>query len=408
MRLFFFLCLFSIYLCAFKCPTVEPYISQVHIDNRCLNKTSQDQINVLLDFYSSLNGQNWILRGNWLNMSVSVCDWGGITCDSGCNIIQFAMYANNLKGTLPSLTNLTKLDNIALLCNYIEGGISQFSDMPQLTFININSNEINEVLPSLSQSINLLLLDLGGNHITGTIDYTTLPNSVYLQTLILCDNKLDGNIPTMLNNYKYLVNLLLNNNNFTGAIPDFDSSLLQLLSLSNNNLVGSIPSSIFSKHLINLDLSNNQLSGDIPNSWCNLKLLQDLYLNNNLLSGNFNTSGNYISCRIIDVSDNRLSGTIDNINTFQVDTLNLSNNNFSGDIGINFSAISYLDIRNNYDMRSNMDENSLKCAFIPVDIYTIQDDLICNGVKIRLVPYTSVLLSDPQYLNYLYCKNITC
>ena len=60
----------------------------------------------------------------------------------------------------------------------------------------------------------------------------------------------------------------------------------------------------------------------------------------------------FSACRENTILPSDLIPPIDNINTFQVDTLNLSNNNFGGDIGIDFSAISYLDIRNNYDMRS--------------------------------------------------------
>lgn len=59
-------------MCSLKCPTVEPYIAQIDVNNMRLNKISHEQIDVLLDFYDSLNGENWIIQGNWLNMSVSV------------------------------------------------------------------------------------------------------------------------------------------------------------------------------------------------------------------------------------------------------------------------------------------------------------------------------------------------
>lgn len=411
MRCLFLFCFFSLYLCSLECPGItEPYVSVTpsKLADQCLNKTPQTQINVLLDFYDSLNGQNWIIQDNWLNMSVSVCSWSGIICDSECNITQIFMTANNLKGLLPQLVDLPALTVISLLCNHIKGGITQFSNMTQLSFINMDGNEINEELPELSKLVNLTLLDLGKNRITGTIDDSILPNSVYLQTLNLGDNKLTGTLPITINNYSYLLNLLLNNNNFSGNIPELNLPKLQWLSLANNNLSGTIPPSIFSKHLHNLDLSNNQLSGEIPDSWRELKFLKYLYLNNNLLSGSFKTSNNYFPHNTINLSNNKLSGIIKNLINFQVDTLILSNNNFSGDIGTNFATISYLDIRNNYYMKSTMNNTALKEAFTPLDVYTIQDNLICNCVKIRFAsPTLSVLLSDPQYLNYLYCKNIT-
>lgn len=387
--------------CSYEKP--EAILHESNEFDYCLNKTSQEQIDVLINFYNSLDGDNWNLNRNWLNFSTSVCNWDGIQCDEECNVNQFYMYSNNLRGFLPDLRNLTHLGSILLRCNFIYGGIEHFGDMVNLNFININSNEIYESMPNLFQLKNLMLLDFSNNHIFGNID-EKLPDSMYLQTLSLRKNNLSGSIPNKIGNYDYLTSLIMDHNNFVGSIPILKNTRLVYISLNNNNLSGIIPEELFDmKFLGHIDLSENNLSGTIPKKWNDLKILREFMLNNNFLEGEFFMKSETL-IKTINVSHNNLTGYLNNTKTLAKNLI-LSNNNFMGEINIeNLGTVNFLDIRYNQNMKSNLDHLLLKEIFEPIDVYTIQDNQICNCVKTKYDE--TFILSDPQYFDYLYCKNI--
>lgn len=86
----------------------------------------------------------------------------------------------------------------------------------------------------------------------------------------------------------YMVSIDLSSNNLDGNVPEEVGSLVGLinLNLSFNHLTGNIPYQIGTLQLLeSLDLSHNQLSGDIPETLSNLTSLGDLNLSYNSLTG---------------------------------------------------------------------------------------------------------------------------
>ncbi|KAJ0113148.1 hypothetical protein Patl1_01843 [Pistacia atlantica] len=85
-----------------------------------------------------------------------------------------------------------------------------------------------------------------------------------------------------------LKSIILSNNRFEGEIPAAITFLkgLNCLNLSNNNLQGGIPSSLGNlTALESLDLSNNMLSGEIPQQLAELTFLSYFNISHNHLSG---------------------------------------------------------------------------------------------------------------------------
>uniref|UniRef100_A0A7S4NWN9 Leucine-rich repeat-containing N-terminal plant-type domain-containing protein n=1 Tax=Paramoeba aestuarina TaxID=180227 RepID=A0A7S4NWN9_9EUKA len=55
---------------------------------------------VLKTLYTSTNGPNWKNNKNWMDTSVSVCEWYGVICSSEVSKIHLA--SNQLSGSIPS------------------------------------------------------------------------------------------------------------------------------------------------------------------------------------------------------------------------------------------------------------------------------------------------------------------
>jgi hypothetical protein len=123
-------------------------------------------------------------------------------------------------------------------------GDLNFSALPFLTYIDLNSNSLHgtippNIVPSLPR---LSYLNLDSNWLTGPI-----PNEIgdleSLTRLDLSNNNLRGHIPASLGNMTHLSLLSLHHNELSGPIPHQLGSLQSLSQLSlsfNNNLTGQI------------------------------------------------------------------------------------------------------------------------------------------------------------------------
>jgi Leucine-rich repeat (LRR) protein len=197
---------------------------------------------VLVTFYNSTDGANWINRSGWA-LTKTPCDWYGVTCgnvesDGKKHVTGLSLTSNRLKNHLPpALSNLAHLQTINLYYNQLSG----------------------EIPPALG-------------------------NLAHLQTLQLGYNKLSGNIPAALGNLTHLRYLNLYNNQLSGEIPPALGNLanLQTLYLYNNKLSGNIPSALGNlANLYYLHLENNrQLTGPLPETLTNLSKLRYFYFRN--------------------------------------------------------------------------------------------------------------------------------
>ena len=204
--------------------------------------------------------------------------------------------------------------------------------------------------PDLANLSKLTWLDLGENSLSGSIP-PELGNLSNLQTLDLAygDNALSGDIPPELGDLADLTWLRLAGNKLTGTIPPELGKLdnLERLDLDNNELSGGVPSWLGNLTNLNaLDLSSNQLSGTIPTELGNLTNLRLwLLLQNNQLSGSIPSSlGNLTNLKFLYLSGNQLTGSIppELGSMTNLESLNLWNNELSGTIPVVLSNLSNL------------------------------------------------------------------
>ncbi|KAF8080065.1 hypothetical protein N665_0978s0007 [Sinapis alba] len=103
----------------------------------------------------------------------------------------------------------------------------------------------------------------------------------YLTSISVCANRLTGNLPRGLQNFKNLTYLSVEANQFSGTIPDELGNMTSLTSLhlASNNFTGSLPSTL--GRLVNLEdvrVCDNDFTGVIPAFIGNWSRLRNLHL----------------------------------------------------------------------------------------------------------------------------------
>uniref|UniRef100_A0ACD6AGR4 Uncharacterized protein n=1 Tax=Avena sativa TaxID=4498 RepID=A0ACD6AGR4_AVESA len=268
-------------------------------------------------------------------------NWGFLSSLTNCTrLTDLILAGNNLQGNLPS--SIGKLsDSLELLWlreNKISGPIPQeIGNLKSLRSLYMDYNQITgNIPPTIGNLDTLVYLSFAQNRLSGQIP-DTVGNLVQLSYLHLDGNNISGSIPASIGRCDQLQILNLAHNTLDGSIPSKIlqiSSLSQELDLSHNYLSGAVPVEVGS--LINLNklsMSNNRLSGNIPSTLGQCAVLEYLEMQHNFIVGSIpQTFANLVSLKKIDISHNNLSGKIPefftSLSTLQV--LNVSFNNFDG------------------------------------------------------------------------------
>jgi hypothetical protein len=98
-------------------------IANVDINN-LLDPTSHPDYSNLLDVYNSLGGSNWSDNVNWLDTSLPIAMWTGVSLSNSGSVGGLNLPNNNLSGNLSdTLGNLTNLFSVNLSGNSLSGSI---------------------------------------------------------------------------------------------------------------------------------------------------------------------------------------------------------------------------------------------------------------------------------------------
>ncbi|PWA48735.1 leucine-rich repeat protein [Artemisia annua] len=293
----------------------------------------------LLSFKSKVTQDPYKVLTSW-NHSFHFCDWSGISCGKRHKrVTVLRLDSNGLEGSLsPHVGNLSFLRGLSLANNSFQGTIPhELGRLSRLRYLYLDDNKFCGVIPTnLSRCSNLEDLWLPRNNLDGIIPKEMSVLSK-LSRLVIDNNKLTGGIPPFLGNITSMEIFSAVGNPLGGSIPDtlgLWQSLREFYS-GSCNLYGSIPHSIFNLSLlVNFSLSNNHLTGSLPSEigiqLPNLELLQ---LRTNKLTGVLPPSiTNCSKLWYLEMSYNNFSGklTIDFSKLRDIDTIRLQSNNFHG------------------------------------------------------------------------------
>ncbi|KAJ0627755.1 putative protein kinase RLK-Pelle-LRR-IX family [Helianthus annuus] len=249
----------------------------------------------------------------WTTTS-SFCNWDGIQCDNSNRVTSINLPDKSLTGTLPSdLNQLTQLKTLSLPRNHIAGPLPTLANLTLLEQVILESNNFTSIPPDFFSGLtNLQTVRISDNpDLSPWVVPDTLGENSNLQTFEASNANIIGSIPDIFDKFTNLQNLRLSYNNLTGALPpSFGGSQIQNLWLNNqvqglsgnldvislmtqisqawlqaNSFTGAIPDLTNCTILFDLQLRDNQLTGLVPESLMGLPKLANVTLQNNRLQG---------------------------------------------------------------------------------------------------------------------------
>ena len=168
-----------------------------------LSSGTLSDISCLKSITDSLEDPLNNIKSSWtFNKKGSFCGYVGVTCWNSFRVRGLDLANKGLKGEFPrGLVNCSELLMLDLSGNVISGSIPQ---------------DIDHILPSIK------MLNLSNNHLSGEIPLS-FANCSSLEFLKLDNNRLKGRIPKQLGQLSLLSIFNVTNNLLSGPVPDFVS-----------------------------------------------------------------------------------------------------------------------------------------------------------------------------------------
>nr|XP_023881554.1 receptor-like protein 9DC3 [Quercus suber] len=344
------------------------------------------------------------------------------------NLTYLSLSSNNLSIML-ELEMFSKLKNLETLDfsnnNLVSINNNVTYTLPKLSSVNLSSCNISEFPIFLRIATTLQFLDLSKNRIYGQVPkwlgdvgrdslyfldlhdnllqglFPTL-SFLSLEYLFVSNNKLTGEIPSLICNARSLYVLDLSHNNLSGVVPKclVQSNVLSVLDLRMNSLHGTIPIT-FSKgnNFRNINLNGNQLEGPLPRSLANCKNLEVLDLGSNKINGTFPYwLEGLLNLQVLVIRSNKFQGHIGSPKTKfpfpNLRILDISNNEFNGPLPIKY--FKYL------KAMTNVDEGKVALNYMGQGYYQDSLNVMMKGSYIELVRiqtvFTTVDFSNNSFI----------
>lgn len=182
-------------------------------------------------------------------------------------------------------SNLTKFTSVFLSNNQLTSQFGEFQFSNSLEILSLDNNKLNGSIPrSISKLMNLTYLDFSSNDLTGIVDFDMFKNLKKLRCVDSSTNLLHGKL-TILPSSIFI--LMISDNRLSGEIPSMICNLafFEILDISNNSLSGTIPPCLgnFTKFLSVMDLQMNSFHDMIPETFAKGNSFRTLAFGSNQL-----------------------------------------------------------------------------------------------------------------------------
>ncbi|CAL5394633.1 unnamed protein product [Camellia sinensis] len=332
------------------------------------------------------------------------------------NLISLDLSYNGLSLSINNSVNstLTNFETIRLAsCN-----LSEFPnflrEQARLSYLDLSNNQIHGEVPkwlfnvgkdslqtlNLSHNClsslerlpwkNLEYINLHSNLLQGSLPVP--PNFTYVFSI--SNNKVTGEIPTLICNLRWLGVLDLSNNSLSGLIPqclgNFSNSL-SVLNLGNNRFRSTFTMTFTKGNMVrNLNLNGNQIEGQVSRSLLNCKDLEVLDLGKNKINDTFpHWLGTLRNLQVLVLRFNRFHGHIGTSKTKgkhpfpKLRIIDVSYNEFTGLLPTNYIK--------QFRAMINVDEHEMKLKYMGDNYYQDSVVVMIKGYEIELSRILTVL-----------------
>jgi Leucine-rich repeat (LRR) protein len=344
------------------------------------------------------------------------------------------LYGNYFSSFSSDLLLSSSLEQLILSHNLLSGLLPPFVNIQsdsQMNYLEISHNLLTGTLPStmIEGMRHLFRIDLGNNHLTGSVSFT-LSGHLQLLQIFLPNNELTGTLAQLLErqtngtSLRYAVSSLdLSGNLLSGTLSPqlFDLSLLESLALTSNCFHGTIPPALCDlEQLLVLSFDGlgsayscpkelkipftnvvyrNLISGSLPACVWKMSRLQVMSLAGNGLSGTIGSFLDNSSLINLTLSHNHMGGTLPlSLQHHPFELLDLSYNKFSGDFQ-DFILVPAVSVTSSVSHHLILQVNRLSGVFPHLGV---NESLVAlNALRGNLFGCQSVPKTDANYDSFI-------